>query len=100
MFRVLGDTDTDNTITDGSTTQPTINGNRFPMTSIRDHDVVRNKSDKLCFEWWNGAWRQIHNCDASYVNIFIWFPQKTSTLRSVYYWTLKWLIPPGLGEYD
>lgn len=104
MFRVLGDTDEDHEITDGSTTHPTINGkvfpDEYPGASIRDHDVVRNKSNGICFEWWNGAWRQIHNCDASYVNIFIWFPQKTSTLRSVYYWTLKWLIPPGLGEYD
>lgn len=103
IFRVLGDTDDNHEITDGSTTHPTINGKVFPDdypgAGIRNHDVVRNKSNGLCFEWWNGAWRQIHNCDAAYVNIFIWFPQKTSTLRSVYYWTLKWLIPPGLGEY-
>jgi hypothetical protein len=99
MFRVLGDSKTDPEIIDGSTIKPTINGKPF-LGQLRNHDVVRDKSNGLCFEWWNGAWRQIHNCDASYVNIFIWFPQKTSTLRSVYYWTLKWLIPPGLGEYD
>ena len=98
MFRVLGDTDEEHEIVDGSDTIPTINGKIFEGT-IRNHDVVRNKTDGICFEWWDGAWRQIHNCDAAYVNIFIWFPQKTSTLRSVFYWTLKWLIPPGLGEY-
>ena len=110
IFRVLGDSDIQIIPDDTSTpTEPIINGKAFPITSIRNHDVVRDMSPtsdsnptprNICYEWWNGAWRQIHNCDASYVNIFIWFPQKTSTLRSMFYWTLKWLIPPGLAEYN
>lgn len=110
IFRVLGDSDIKIIPDDTSDpTEPIINGKAFPIVSIRDHDVVRDMSPisdsnptprNICYEWWNGAWRQIHNCDASYVNIFIWFPQKTSTLRSMFYWTLKWLIPPGLAEYN
>ena len=94
MFRVLGDSSTDIT---GQVKTPTINGEPYGA-DIRDHDVVRYNG--ICYEWWNGSWRQIKECDASFVNIFIWLPERTATLRGVYYWTLKWLIPPGIGEYE
>ena len=97
MFRVLGDTTTD--IKNRSTeTQPIIQGKAFTKT-LQNHDVVRVKSSKVCYEWWNGKWRELQQHDDAYVNIFIWLPYKTATLRGEYYWTLKWLIPPGLGEY-
>ena len=101
-FRVLGDSSRE--ITEGSSTKPIINYKEIATTSIHPHDVVRyidpnGPTYGKCFEWWDGKWREIKNCDASYVNIFLWLPQKTNTLRGVYYWTLKWLIPPGLVEY-
>ena len=101
-FRVLGDSSRE--ITEGSSTKPIINYKEIATANIHPHDVVRyidpnGPTYGKCFEWWDGKWREIKNCDASYVNIFLWLPQKTNTLRGVYYWTLKWLIPPGLVEY-
>lgn len=101
-FRVLGDSS--RAITEGSSTKPIINYKEIATANIHAHDVVRyidpnGPTHGKCFEWWDGKWREIKNCDASYVNIFLWLPQKTNTLRGVYYWTLKWLIPPGLVEY-
>ena len=95
IFRVLGDSSTE--ISDEGNQNPTINGSEYSATK-KPHDVVRYNG--ICYEWWNGSWRQIRECDAAFVNIFIWLPEKTSTLRGVYYWTLKWLIPPGIGEYE
>ena len=102
IFRVLGDSSTE--ILDGGNQTPTINGSEY-SADLKPHDVVRyidpnGPTYGKCFEWWNNKWRQIKECDAAFVNIFIWLPEKTSTLRGVYYWTLKWLIPPGIGEYE
>ena len=103
MFRVLGDSS--RAITEGSSTKPIINDKEIAIANIHAHDVVRyidpdGPTYGKCFEWWNGSWKQIKECDASFVNIFIWLPERTATLRGVYYWTLKWLIPPGIGEYE